>query len=134
VAAYWDRPRHNADFGQTLGVWGIGPGPAVQLPLFGPSNVRDGVGTLVGVVANPVSFIPGGAAAAIGAAGGGIGLVDRRAGLLDTTDSLEKTSLDYYATLRSAAAQRRAALVREGRVGDVASGGGASATPLAAGE
>ena len=32
------------DFGQTLGVWGIGPGPYMVLPLFGPSSVRDGIG------------------------------------------------------------------------------------------
>src|ERR1700724_2221265 len=44
VASDWDRPHHDADFGQTFGVWGIGTGPSVQLPLFGPSNVRDAVG------------------------------------------------------------------------------------------
>jgi phospholipid-binding lipoprotein MlaA len=112
VATDWNRPAHEADFGQTLGVWGVGTGPAVQLPLFGPSNVRDGVGKAVGLVTNPASLVPG-----VGVATGGIGLVDGRANTLGATDSLERTSLDYYATLRSVAAQRRAALVAEGKAG-----------------
>lgn len=62
VATDWNRPVHKADFGQTLGVWGIGPGPAVQLPLFGPSNARDSVGQVVGLVTDPANFVPGGAA------------------------------------------------------------------------
>ena len=37
----------NEDFGQTLGAWGVSPGPYLVLPLLGPSNVRDATGTLV---------------------------------------------------------------------------------------
>lgn len=117
VATDWDRPYHEADFGQTLGVWGVGPGPAVQLPIFGPSNVRDSVGKVVGFLANPLNFVPGGAMSAIEIGGGVGGAVDGRAELLDTTDTLEKTSLDYYASLRSMMAQRRAKLVEEGKTG-----------------
>jgi len=121
VATDWDRPGHLADFGQTLGVWGVGPGPSVQLPLFGPSNVRDSVGKVIDLVSNPTNFIiPGGAAATVSTATGGVGFIDGRAGLLSTTVPLEHSSLDYYAALRSAAAQRRAALVAEGKAGDVA--------------
>lgn len=117
VATDWNRPFHDADFGQTLGVWGVGPGATVQLPLFGPSNVRDSVGKVIGLVANPLNFVPGGTMSAIEAAGGGAGVVDGRADLLDTTDTLEKTSLDYYASLRSMQAQRRARLIEEGKTG-----------------
>lgn len=117
VATDWNRPAHGADFGQTLGVWGIGPGPAVQLPLFGPSNVRDSVGKVADLVTNPVNFVPGGAAATMGMAAGGAGIIDKRANLLGTTDALEHNSLDYYATLRSAMAQRRATFVAEGKAG-----------------
>jgi phospholipid-binding lipoprotein MlaA len=119
VATDWNRPGHLADFGQTLGVWGVGPGPSVQLPLFGPSNVRDSVGKAVGLLTNPTNFIPGGAAATISSASGGVGFIDGRAGLLSTTVPLEHESLDYYAALRSAASQRRAALVAEGKAGAV---------------
>jgi phospholipid-binding lipoprotein MlaA len=117
VATDWHRPGHVADFGQTLGVWGIGPGPAVQLPLFGPSNARDSVGQVVSIALNPATFGASGAVLAVSAAGNGIGLVDGRATLLPTTDSLQKSSLDYYATLRSATAQHRAALVEQGKAG-----------------
>ena len=127
VASGWNRPGHSADFGQTMGVWGVGPGPAVQLPLFGPSNVRDSVGTVVGLVTNPTTFIPGGAV--VGVSSAGVGVVDGRANLLGATDSIEKTSLDYYATLRSLQAQKRAAFVAEGKAGGPPP---ASGTPITA--
>ena len=122
VATGWGLPYHQADFGQTFGVWGVGPGPDVQLPLFGASNARDTVGTAVNFVANPLTYVTGGLGSALGTAntvGIGAGVVDGRAQLVDTTDALEAGSLDYYATLRSINAQRRAAFVEEGRIGAV---------------
>jgi len=119
VATDWNRPGHLADFGQTLGVWGVGPGPSVQLPIFGASNVRDSIGRVADLLTNPANLASGGAVAAISAVSGGTGFIDARAGLLSTTDPLEHDSLDYYAALRSIAAQRRAALVAEGKAGDV---------------
>ena len=44
VASRLDIPKHDEDFGQTLGYWGVGNGPFLVLPVLGPSNVRDGVG------------------------------------------------------------------------------------------
>jgi len=44
VASALDMPRHQEDFGQTLGYWGVGNGPYLVLPILGPSNVRDGIG------------------------------------------------------------------------------------------
>jgi phospholipid-binding lipoprotein MlaA len=116
VATDWNRPGHAADFGQTLGVWGVGTGPSVQLPLFGPSNVRDSLGRLADLVTNPTTLLLGGPVTAVS---GGAGFVDGRANVLKTTDNLEQMSLDYYAALRSAAAQRRTALVAEGKAGVV---------------
>lgn len=129
VATDWDRPGHQADFGQTLGVWGVGPGPSVQLPLLGPSNVRDSVGKVVDFVANPVALIPGGTIATVDTASKAAGIVDGRARALGVTNSLERESLDYYAAVRAAAAQRRAALVAEGRVGEVGDAGMNPQTP-----
>ncbi len=117
VASDWNRPHHDADFGQTFGVWGIGTGPSVQLPLLGPSNVRDTVGKVVGFVGNPLGFVPGGTMSTIELAGTGVGAVDGRADLLSVTDKLEQTSVDYYSALRSIEAQRRATLVEEGKAG-----------------
>lgn len=118
-ATDWGLPYHTADFGQTFGVWGIGTGPSVQLPIFNFTNVRDAVGLVVSAVANPLNFVPGSAATDIRIADSGLGLVDRRAELLPATDSLEKSSLDYYGALRSVTAHRRAALVEEGKAGQV---------------
>jgi phospholipid-binding lipoprotein MlaA len=44
VASALDVPNPNEDFGQTLGYWGLGPGPYLVLPILGPSSVRDGTG------------------------------------------------------------------------------------------
>ena len=44
VASMLDMPKHDEDFGQTLGHWGVGNGPFLVLPFLGPSNVRDGIG------------------------------------------------------------------------------------------
>jgi phospholipid-binding lipoprotein MlaA len=112
-AVSWGLAHHKADFGQTFGVWGIGPGPSVQLPLFSFSNVRDTAGRVVGIFADPLDYV----LPDVTAAGGGLDVVDTRAELMPMTNSLESTSLDYYAALRSAMAQRRAALVEEGKSG-----------------
>lgn len=117
VASDWDLPPHDADFGQTLGVWGVGSGPAVQLPLLGPSNLRDTAGTVVGLFGNPVSYVPG--MGPVHAVSRGLDAVDSRARLLTTTDDLEKNSVDYYATLRSLYAQDRTAFIEEGKAGGV---------------
>ena len=119
IATDWHRPHHQADFGQTLGVWNIAPGPAVQLPLFGPSNVRDTVGKVGGLILDPLTFVGGSTLSTVTAVSGGVGVVDGRSRLLSTTDSLERSSLDYYATLRSVMAQRRASLVAQGKAGSV---------------
>jgi phospholipid-binding lipoprotein MlaA len=108
---------HEADFGQTFGVWGVDSGPSVQIPLFGPSNVRDSIGFVVGFVADPLGYVSGTTVTIIRAASGGAGVVDGRARVLAATDALEESSIDYYSALRSASAQHREALVEEGRAG-----------------
>lgn len=49
----------DTDFGETLAVWGVGEGPYVELPLFGPSNARDTAGTAIGFVLNPLQGFQG---------------------------------------------------------------------------
>jgi phospholipid-binding lipoprotein MlaA len=46
VASSIDLPRQLEDFGQTLGYWGVGTGPYLVLPIYGPSNLRDTTGLL----------------------------------------------------------------------------------------
>lgn len=131
VASGWGLPGHQADYGQTLGAWGVPSGPFVMLPLLGPSNARDAFGTVVGFVANPLS-VAGGAstvATALNATGTAVGVVDGRAELLPVLDPVLDGALDPYGTVRSLSQQRRAALVKEGRAPDVfGSGAGYNAS------
>jgi len=105
-------PKHNEDFGQTLGSWGITSGPYLVLPFFGPSTFRDGFGLLVDGRADLVyrgfDEVPLRnslyATRAIG----------NRANLLDASSVLEQASLDRYAFVCDAWLQRRRNLVYDG--------------------
>jgi phospholipid-binding lipoprotein MlaA len=107
VAKKWGLPPHNADFGETLAVWGVKEGPFVELPLFGPSNPRDAIGTVVDLAMNPLTYVGGPPATYAGVAAGGADVVDFRAKHLKDLDDLERNSLDYYAELRSVYRQHR---------------------------
>jgi phospholipid-binding lipoprotein MlaA len=107
VASQLGVPPHKADFGQTLAVWGVGEGPFIELPLLGPSNARDAVGTAVDMAMNPLTYVGGAPATYAGVATGGANVVDTRAQHLHDLDELERNSLDYYATLRSVYRQHR---------------------------
>ncbi|VBB69086.1 VacJ-like lipoprotein [invertebrate metagenome] len=107
-------PHHDEDMGQTLAVWNVREGPYIVLPLFGPSNARDAVGRLVDCFLDPISLvttIP--TAASIGKMSvSGIDHLERH---LDMLDDLERTSLDYYVSLRTLYRQHRAAEISNGR-------------------
>lgn len=109
VAKKWGLPPHSADFGQTLALWGVREGPFVELPLLGPSNPRDALGTVVDLALNPLTYVGGAPATYAGVATGGANLVDTRAEHLKDLDELERNSLDYYAELRSVYRQHREA-------------------------
>jgi phospholipid-binding lipoprotein MlaA len=109
IAADLGLDRHEADFGQTLGVWGVGNGPYLTLPLLGPSTVRDAAGTVVGTVLNPLSLGPAQPVVTVGQA------LDQRVQAHEALETLERSSVDFYATLRSAYVQRRQALVIDGK-------------------
>jgi phospholipid-binding lipoprotein MlaA len=123
VASDWGLKHQDADFGQTFGVWGIPEGPFVELPFFGPSDLRDAVGLVIGIVANPFFFAGGGVAVTAATySRSATSAVDQRTEYLDALDSIERTSVDYYASLRSLYLQRREALVDAGRFPGRASG------------
>ncbi len=98
------------DFGQTLGVWGAGPGPYLVVPLLGPTNVRDGVGRLVD---SPLRVWPLFVDFNVATAEFGVEVVSLRAQHLDTIDALKSTSLDFYAAVRNGYTQRRDAAIRD---------------------
>lgn len=99
------------DAGQTLGVWGAGPGPYIMLPILGPSNLRDTAGTIVDFFVDPLGIVAGTEATI----GRGVGsAVVSRAGNLEQVRDLQRNSVDYYAAVRSLYGQRREAEVRNG--------------------
>jgi phospholipid-binding lipoprotein MlaA len=120
VAAMEGYPYDQEDFGQTLAVWGVDHGPYLVLPLLGPSSVRDGSGLLVDHFLDPLNWYfynvrPSNEGWAYGRLVAD-GLVKREE-LLDVLDDLRRNSFDYYAAMRSAYVQRRAAMVRDSDTG-----------------
>ncbi len=112
-----DLPPHSTDIGQTLATWGVGEGPHVHLPALGPSNVRDAAGTVAGFVLNPLAITGYGRVTTLSYARGGADFIDTRVTHLNSLDEIERTSLDFYATLRSVAQQRRQAEIEKAKRG-----------------
>lgn len=103
--------KHNEDFGQTLGYWGVSSGPYIVLPFFGPRNIRDSFGLYADSYFNPIRLIPD------------IPTrnelyvtrtVSLRAGLLDQEKLLYDAAIDDYAFIRGAYMQQRQSLVYDG--------------------
>ena len=113
VASDWDLPYHDADFGQTLGVWGLEDGPYLQLPLFGPSNPRDATGMVVDILMDPFTYVTGGPISYVCYARMAATVLDERSAHLADLDEIEKNSLDYYASLRSLYRQHRQDMVEQ---------------------
>ncbi|GGB89408.1 hypothetical protein GCM10011352_14260 [Marinobacterium zhoushanense] len=98
------------DFGQTLGRWGLGSGPYLVLPLFGPSSVRDGIGLIPDIALDPVGdvdHVPTRNSLY------GLRMIDVRANLLRAEQMI---SGDKYLFVRDAYLQRREYLVNDGEV------------------
>jgi phospholipid-binding lipoprotein MlaA len=106
--------KNEEDFGQTLGRWGVPPGPFVELPFLGPSDARDGPARIVDFFTGPTHYIKNNCVA-----WGlyGVNLVDARADLLSLDPTLQKV-FDPYAFVRDAYLQRRAYLVSDGKATD----------------
>lgn len=108
-------PYHDEDFGQTFGVWGIGEGPYLVLPILGPSNPRDTAGLAAEWLADPFDIWMDNTHRSWATwTRAGVAGVDKREQYLDTLDEIEKSSLDYYAAMRSLYRQRRAADIKNG--------------------
>lgn len=113
VASRMGIPYHSNDLGVTLATWGFASGPYIMIPILGPSNVRDLAGQVGDSFADPGDYVAGQyhylwAAVARSATSG----VDTLSRNIESLNDLERTSLDYYATIRSLYGQRRAAEIR----------------------
>ena len=116
VAADLGLEFHDEDFGQTLAVWNMPGGPYLMLPILGPSNPRDAIGRVVDFLIDPLNMwatnnnedwiIPTHTA---------LKIIDFRALHYDTFEDLEKSSLDFYAAVRSLYRQRRIDKINNGK-------------------
>jgi phospholipid-binding lipoprotein MlaA len=115
VAGRWGIPYHEEDLGVTLGVWGVPSGPYLVIPVLGPSDPRDLAGEVAEGYGDPWNRLVTGNPYTlywIPFVRGGVSGIDQRERYLDSLADIERTSLDYYATIRSLYQQRRAALIR----------------------
>ncbi len=115
VASEMKIRRHSEDFGQTLGYWGVGPGPYVVLPLLGPSTLRDSVALPVEFRGNIVSQsdnIPVRNTLIV------TRIVGIRANLLKAGDLVDESALDNYTFVRDGFLQRRRNAVFDGEPPD----------------
>lgn len=106
-------PRHANDLGITLATWGFDEGPYIVVPVLGPSNPRDLIGQIGDSLIDPADYVAGQhdllwAALARSVVSG----IDVRSRNIESLADIEKTALDYYATIRSLYRQRRAAQIR----------------------
>lgn len=97
---------HDSDFGQTLALAGVPSGPFLMVPIFGPTTLRDGFGTAVDLGMSPTTHLFGPVVLLYYGGTSGLALRDEH---FDDLKELEKSSLDYYSTLRSAWWQQRQA-------------------------
>jgi len=109
--------RHSEDFGQTLGVWGVGEMFYVVLPFYGPSNPRDAIGKLlVDGYFDPVGmWISNTDRDSLKWARMGLKAADEYSGVRGDLAQVKKTSIDYYAAIRSLYRQKREAEISNGR-------------------
>ncbi|MGB8855924.1 MAG: VacJ family lipoprotein [Burkholderiales bacterium] len=105
--------KHNEDFGQTLGKWGMPSGPYFVMPVLGPSSIRDAFGRIADAPTKPIGYVtPDSAKYGIYIADG----IVTRASLLGASNVLGEAALDPYVFVRDAYLQRRLKQVYDGKV------------------
>jgi phospholipid-binding lipoprotein MlaA len=111
VAAKENLPLQVGDFGQTLWRWGLPEGPYLIIPVLGPSNPRDGIGTGVDLYIDPFRYFARAQGYGTPVTGTKIVVdgVDKRSRNIDSLDEIHKEAIDYYASFRSLFRQHRAA-------------------------
>jgi phospholipid-binding lipoprotein MlaA len=115
VMGRWGIPYHEEDLGLTLGAWGVPEGPYLVVPVLGPSTPRDLGGQIAEGFGDPWNRLVTGDPWTlywIPFARGFVSGIDTRSRYIESLADIERTSLDYYATIRSLYRQRRAALIR----------------------
>lgn len=105
-------PKHNEDFGQTLGRWGVGSGPYLVLPFLGSSTLRDALGMglmdMKGDIVRQLDHVPTRNSLLA------TRIINTRASLLDVSRIVEEAALDKYSYVRDAHFQRRQSQIYDG--------------------
>ncbi|MFZ1991324.1 MAG: VacJ family lipoprotein [Alphaproteobacteria bacterium] len=107
--------RHSEDFGQTLAVWGVGPGPYLMVPMLGPSDPRDGIGIIVDQAFDPTTWAGGNNIKYATAGLFALNIVSEREANMDQFNEIERTSIDFYAQVRSIYFQTRRNEIKNGK-------------------
>jgi len=107
-ATYFGLVRHDEDFGQTLGVWGVPNGPYLVIPLMGPSTVRDTGGVVVDSMMTPGWYYLD---AAVTVGSRVFDTINARALVLEDVQNARNAALDFYSFVRNGYLQRRRALL-----------------------
>jgi len=136
IATQAKLPKQQADFGLTLGTYGVPAGPYLVLPFFGPSTVRDAVGMVPDGFMSPITYVrPNWIRYTLF----GVKAISIRASYLNATDLLQSASLDKYSFVRNAYLQRRQYLLGKNQTasalpdyGDDTEDGGPATTGAAA--
>ncbi len=113
VASNMNLEKTGEDFGQTLGVWGMGPGPYIVLPIFGPSGGRDAVGSVADWFTDPVTYVN---PVEVKNSLIFVRAVDKRADLLGASNVVDEAALDKYEFMRDAYIQKRESDVNDGNL------------------
>lgn len=111
VASEMGYEKHSEDFGQTLGVWGVGDGSYWVLPVLGPRTTRDTFGVAVDMYADPIPAIDD---IPVRNTLMGIRLIDKRASLLPADKVVEQAAFDKYNYIRDAYLQNRRSVIHDG--------------------
>jgi phospholipid-binding lipoprotein MlaA len=117
VASKIDLPKHNEDFGQTLGYWGVPSGNYLVLPFFGSSSPREAAGLVGDALLNPLTYVSifGGAAASAATSGARVvDVTDSRSDVMATEKIIDEASVDRYDFIKNAYQQRREYLTHDG--------------------
>lgn len=115
VASDFQVERHSANFGLTLGRWGVGSGPYVVLPFLGPSTLRDTVALPVDLRGDPRNgFEDAGTRDALLV----LKIIDTRATYLRAGEIIEGAALDKYSFMRDGYLQRRRNQIYDGNPPD----------------
>jgi phospholipid-binding lipoprotein MlaA len=113
VATEWGMPARHRDFGETLGTYGVPPGPYLVLPLRGSTDIRDFAGNYLDGYATPLRYVHYDGNQYVGWMNSTLGSLDNRTLNIAAYRDIERASVDYYSTMRTLYMERRARLIED---------------------